>query len=99
MGRSFSAEENINGGCHWSWALNLRHGEERTIHINKNHVCFSLINHQLKKCIIFFIVPPLGEKNAYSFSAELYVNKFMKISWLSEVGLTLFLILKTNVLQ
>ena len=47
----------------------------------------------------FFIVPPLGEKNAYSFSAELYVNKFMKISWLSEVGLTLFLILKTNVLQ
>ena len=97
-GRSFGAEENINGGCHWSCALNLRHGEERLIHINKNHVCFSLIDHQLKKSIIVLFCLPSG-KNAYSFSAELYVNKFMKISWLSEVGLTLFLILKSNVLQ
>ena len=62
MGRSFGAEENINGGCHWSWALNLRHGEERPIHINKNHVCFSLINHQLKKCIIVYCASPRGKK-------------------------------------
>ena len=71
--------ENIKEGCHWSWALNLRHGEERPIHINKNHVCFSLIiDHQLKKKYHCFIVPPLGKKNAYSFSVELYVNKFMR---------------------
>ena len=98
MGRSFGAEENINGGCHWSWALNLRHGEERPIHINKHHVCFSLIDHQLKKMSLFYCVSPRG-KNAYLFSAELYVNKFLKISWLSEVGLTVFLIFKSNVLQ
>ena len=34
-----------------------------------------------------------------TFSAELYVNKFMKISWLPEMGLTVFLILKVDVLN
>ena len=61
MGRSFGADENINGGCHWSRALNLRHGEERPIYINKNHVCFSLIGHQLKRSIIVLLCLPLGK--------------------------------------
>ena len=88
MGRSFGAEENINSGCHWSWASNLRHGD----------LCSSRIDHQLKKVSLFYCASPRG-KNAYSFSAKLYVNKFMKISWLSEVSQTVFLILKSNVLQ
>ena len=36
FGRSFGAEKNTNGACHWSQALNLRHNEERPIPINKN---------------------------------------------------------------
>ena len=71
MERSFGEEENINGGCYWSWALNLRHGEERPIHIKKNHVCFSLIDHQVKKSIFVLLCLPSGKQNAYSFSAEL----------------------------
>ena len=49
------SQETTNGACHWSSVLNLRHGEEKPIYINTNHVCFSLIDPQLKKSIIVLL--------------------------------------------
>ena len=39
----------------------LRHGEERPVHIDKTHVCFSLKDHQLKKVSLFYCASPQGK--------------------------------------
>ena len=82
-------QKNTNGAFHWSKGLNLRQDEERPIHINMNHVCFSLIEPQLRKKVsLFYCASPLT-KSAYSF-AETIGKHFYENIFASRVGLDCF---------
>ena len=103
-----SIEETILSYLCWSYTFYFFQYKKRPFKSNQNYViqckkkptitpvrpAKTQVSLYIHPVWLVFIFRGAGLRNA-----ELYVNKFMKISRLSEVGLTVFFILKSNVLQ